>query len=189
MKTFFSDLIPKFQQFSQKLDNLSLLTDKPWVIINGDQSIKEVFIFRSNNELLISKNGSVTKAKWEYLGYNTLIIDIHSESYLFKQGFFDSNILILKIDSKNDYVFLVNEILFDNEINSIDGIISLLNKYYPNDNKILVNTKKEIDYYAPLYQINKEIEFYPFLESKTICQNLVFEDGHCGQIFAIIKTN
>ncbi len=38
MTTFFSDLIPKFQQFSQKLDNLSLLTDKPWVIINGDIS-------------------------------------------------------------------------------------------------------------------------------------------------------
>ena len=34
MKTFISDLIPKLQRFSQKLDNLTLLTNQHWVVFD-----------------------------------------------------------------------------------------------------------------------------------------------------------
>jgi len=63
MKTYFSDLIPKLQRFSQKLDNLSLLTNQHWVVIDEIKSCKVIYIFRANNELLISQNGIVDKAK------------------------------------------------------------------------------------------------------------------------------
>ena len=68
MKTYIADIIPKLQRFSQKLDNLTLLTNQHWVVLDELESSKTVFIFRSNNELLISRNGKVEKAKWEYLG-------------------------------------------------------------------------------------------------------------------------
>ena len=130
MKTYISDIIPKVQRFSQKLDNLTLLTNQHWVVIDDITNTKNVYIFRQNNELLISQNGKVEKAKWEYLGHNSLLIDRKEESYLFKHGFFDENILALKIDSKNEYAFLVNETRFDQELNSLESIIDFLNQLY-----------------------------------------------------------
>lgn len=130
MKTYISDIIPKIQKYSQKLDNLTLLTNQHWVVIDEIENSKNVYIFRSNNDLLISQNGKVEKAKWEYLGHNTLLIDKQNDSYLFKHGFFDENILALKIDSKNEYAFLINESKYDGEINSLEKVIDFLTKTY-----------------------------------------------------------
>lgn len=102
MKTFLSDIFPKLQRYSEKLDNLTLLTNQHWVCID-ELSNKTVYIFRSNNDLLISTNGKVEKAKWEYLGNKSLLIDRKEETYLFKHGFFDENILALKVDSNEEY--------------------------------------------------------------------------------------
>ena len=67
MQTFIADIIPKLQRFSQKLDDLSLLTNQHWVVLDELTKSKNVYIFRSNNELLISANGKVEKGKWEFL--------------------------------------------------------------------------------------------------------------------------
>ena len=130
MKTFIADIIPRIQKFSQKLDNKTLLTNQHWVVIDEINSTKTVYIFRSNNELLISISGKVEKAKWEYLDKNSLLIDMKAGSYLFRHGFFDENILALKIDGKDEYVFLVNETKFDAELNSYKQIIEFLNYKY-----------------------------------------------------------
>jgi len=134
MKTFIADIIPRLQKYSQKLDNLTLLTNQHWVVVDEITSSKTVYIFRPNNDLLISRNGKVDKAKWEYLGNNTLLIDLKDESYLFRHGFFDENILALKIDGKNEYAFLVNETRYDRELNSPDLIIGFLEKKYISPN-------------------------------------------------------
>ncbi|WP_209310006.1 hypothetical protein, partial [Salinimicrobium oceani] len=87
MKTYFSNLIPRIQRFSKKLDDLSLLTDQHWVVINEIENSKIVYIFKKDNRLLISNNGSIEKGNWEHLGNNSLLIDRASNSHLFKQGF------------------------------------------------------------------------------------------------------
>lgn len=153
MKTFISDLIPKLQRFSQKLDNLTLLTNQHWVVIDDIGNNKNVYIFRTNNDLLISQNGKVEKAKWEYLGNNSLLIDKKEESYLFKHGFFDENILALKVDSRDEYAFLINENKYDGELNSLEKVIEFLTKKYlePHSRQsiedttgIVIKTSKEI---------------------------------------------
>lgn len=130
MKTYFFDLIPKLQRFSHKLDDLTKLTNNHWVVVDEISNSKIVYIFRANNDLLISQNGKVEKAKWEYLGNNSLLIDKLDESYLFKHGFLDENILALKVDSKDEYAFLVNENKYEGELNSIDKIAVFLKKKY-----------------------------------------------------------
>jgi hypothetical protein len=142
MKTFISDLIPKLQRFSQKLDNLTLLTNQHWVVIDDIGNNKNVYIFRTNNDLLISQNGKVEKAKWEYLGNNSLLIDKKDESYLFKHGFFDENILALKVDSKDEYAFLINENKYDGELNSLEKVIDFLTRKYiePQLRKNIIDT-------------------------------------------------
>jgi hypothetical protein len=130
MKTFFSDIFPKLQRFSQKLDNLTLLTNQHWVSIDNIIANKTVYIFRSNNELLVSTNGKVEKAKWEYIGNKSLLIDKAEESYLFKHGFFDENILALKVDSSDEYAVFVNENNYSGDLNSIQKVFDFLKEKY-----------------------------------------------------------
>ena len=129
MKTFISDIFPKLQRYSQKLDNLTLLTDQHWVSIDEIAHTKTVFIFRTTGDLLISVNGRIEKAKWEYLGNKSLLIDKSSESLLFKHGFFDEDILALKLDSVEEYAVFVNENKYENNELITRSII------YLNENK------------------------------------------------------
>lgn len=130
MKTFLSDIFPKIQRYSEKLDNLTLLTNQHWVSIDDILSTKTVYIFRANNELLVSTNGKVEKAQWEHLGNKSLLIDKKTDSYLFKHGFFDENILALKVDSSEEYAVFVNENKYDGELNSIDKVFDFLRRKY-----------------------------------------------------------
>jgi len=194
MKTYFSDIIPKIQGFSQKLDNLTLLTNQHWVVVDEIENSKNVYIFRENNELLISQNGKVEKAKWEYLGHNSLLIDHKNESYLFRHGFFDENILALKIDSKNEYAFLVNETKFDTELNSLKNIIEFLNRKYiapqikkeiQNTAGVVVekNTQTQIDYLAPKHRIINQTEDYSLFNGITDKYSIEFDDGKKAEIY------
>ena len=137
MKAYLTDILPKLQRFSKKLDNLTILTNQHWVLIERITEAKYVYIFRSNNELLISKDGRVEKARWEYLGNNSLLIDRKDESLIFKHGFVDENVLAIKIDSKEKYAIFINESKYNNELNSIDQVAKFLYlKYLSNsDNK------------------------------------------------------
>src|SRR5690625_3275508 len=86
MKTYLADIIPKIKRHSEKLDNLTLLTNQHWVVLDELKNSKFVYIFRSNYELLISQNGKVEKGKWEYLGNNSLLIERKGESFLFRRS-------------------------------------------------------------------------------------------------------
>lgn len=130
MRTYLTDIIPKIQRFSRKLDDLTLLTNQHWVLIDELTNTKNVYIFRNTGDLLISKNGKVEKAKWEYLGNQSLLIDTQEGSYLFKHGFFDPNIIALKLDSKEEYALFVNENHYQGEINSFEKLIDFLQKQY-----------------------------------------------------------
>jgi hypothetical protein len=132
MKTFLSDIFPRIQRYSEKLDNLTLLANQHWVSIDEIYSNKIVYIFRTNNELLVSTNGIVESLKWEYIGNKSLIIEKSENKYLFKHGFFDENILALKLDSTEEYAVFVNENKYDGELNSIDRVFDFLKSKYLN---------------------------------------------------------
>jgi len=131
MRTFILDIIPKIKKYSEKLDKLTVLTNKHWVMIDDDIKKKIVFIFREkDNQLLISDNGRVEKGNWEYLGNNSLLIDRSDGSFLFKHGFVDDYVLALKVDGKEEYALLVNEQRFDSNLNSLPSVLAFLNQTY-----------------------------------------------------------
>lgn len=175
MKTFLLDIIPKIQRFSQKLDNLTVLTNKHWVVIDEEQNRKVVFIFREkDNQLLISENGKIEKGTWEYLGNNSLLIDRKDGSYLFKHGFIDDTVLALKVDGKEEYALLVNEYKFDNHLNSLKAILQFLNKTYSVEKQQHILTipetkieeKRETEIIKPIKPAKQFVaEDYPELES------------------------
>lgn len=147
MKTFIADIFPKIQRFSEKLDNLTLLTNQHWVVFDDLEKSKTVYIFRPNNDLLIAKNGKGEKAKWEYLGQNSLLIEMKDEIFLFKHGFFDENILALKLDSKEEYAILINETKYVGELNSLESVINFLHsRYLGPDSKSFIENRLGIDF-------------------------------------------
>jgi hypothetical protein len=132
MKTFIAEIIPKIQRFSQKLEDLAKLTNHHWVSIGDIAEEKRVFIFRVNNQLLISVNGIVEKGTWDYIGNQSLLIETKNENYLMKQGFLDEDVFALKLDNTDKYTFFVNETRYKKELNNIEDILIFLEKKYTN---------------------------------------------------------
>lgn len=188
MRTFIADIIPKIQRFSQRLDDLTKLTDQHWVALGDLNQIKRVFIFRANNQLLISDNGIVEKGSWEYLGNQSLLLDTKTESYLLKHGFFDENVIALKLDSTDNYAFFVNETKYNGELNNIGDVLKFLeNKYLKNNgnSRGLGSTQKgtidENENYG--YTIISETEKYALLWGNFIEYKIEFSDGRNGEVY------
>ena len=185
MRTFIADIIPKLQRFSKKLDDLTLLTNQHWVSLDEIRDIKRVYIFRSNNQLLISSNGVVEKATWEYLGNNSVLVDTKGGSYLLKHGFFDENVIALKIDSNNQYAFLINETKYDKELNSIENVLDFLQKKYL-DNNSEINKLKSTDSNSNIkavYNIDSEIEVNDFAWGSYTTYKISFSDGKKFEVY------
>lgn len=130
MKTFVLNIIRDIQEYSQKLDNLLLLTNYHWVMFDDLGTSKTTYFFRENGDLIISLDGRVEKSKWEYLDKSSILIGIREQYYLFRHGFFDEHILALKVDGKNEYAIFINESKYDSEINNLDAVAGYLNKYF-----------------------------------------------------------
>lgn len=140
MKSFIKDILPNIARYSKRLDELTLLTNQHWVLVESKLAAKVVFIFRSNSDLLISTNGKVEKGKWEYLGNNSILIEKPNENLLFKHAFFDNSILALKVDGTSDFAFFVNETQIGRELNNVEDVLTFLDEKYIS--RILPKSKK-----------------------------------------------
>jgi hypothetical protein len=160
MKTFILDIIPKLKRYSQKLDDKALLTNQHWVLVTEDIRQKIVYIFRDNEELLISRNGKIEKGHWEYIGNESLVIESKSEYYLFKHGFLDNNILALKLDGNKEYAVFIAEKMFFKNMTSLSNVVRFLVDTYL-DNASL--GKRRIDYIESK-EFDIEFSFNKFTE-------------------------
>ena len=147
METNLSLLIPRVRKLSQKFDNTSLILSHHWVLVDEINSKKKLYIFRKNKELLISEDGQVDIASWRYLGKNTLLVENNTVKNLYKHGFFDQNLIAIKIRDDENYSFFVNEEKFDHGLNSENKIAKYLyDKYLNNTIKKKVTRRKRKSY-------------------------------------------
>jgi hypothetical protein len=111
MKEFLKNILPKIIKFSKKLDNKSILCDYPWIIWETENALNQKkIIFKKDNEIIYSDKGNVIKGKWEYLpSANSLYIEYGEIKKLCNQAFIDDFVLLLKIDSEEEILPLVNE--------------------------------------------------------------------------------
>jgi|26BtaG_2_1085354.scaffolds.fasta_scaffold03577_6 hypothetical protein len=178
MRTYVSDIIPRIQRFSQSLDNSTLLTNKHWIVIDSIDQPKIVYFFKKDNELIISQNGRAERAKWEYLDNNSILIERKDEIIKYKHGFFDGNILALKIEGIEEYAFLVTESMYNRELNSSLSVAEFLNKKYT---ETPIQTTPQ--YSVPKYNLRRIAE-NTFLFGHVPEHYIVeFEDGENGQVF------
>ena len=62
MKTYINSLLPRLQRYSKKLNDTAIFAEIPWSYLDEDGD-RVVYIFRENQELLVSKRGEVTTGK------------------------------------------------------------------------------------------------------------------------------
>jgi hypothetical protein len=194
MKTYISDIIPKIQRYSKSLDNQTLLKGQHWVILDEIENNKSVYIFRDNNELLISTNGKVERCQWEFLGNDSLLIDRKDESYLFKHGFFDEHILALKIDSQEDFAVLINETKAEKELNSIKDLDEFLYDKYLNNSIPTIgkkhksqDIKKDVTFGKEEYKILRTSKSWSFKTGSYIEYDIKYKNDKFGQIYHTLK--
>lgn len=112
MKTFLLDIADRFRRFDEQLDVKALLCNKSWQVFN-DSGVKEIYIFQEDGSLIISLNGKVSRATWQYIPANrSLIINSDNESYMLRPFFQDENLFTLQLDGTQEYSFLINEASF-----------------------------------------------------------------------------
>ena len=130
MKTFLLSAVKRLKSYSQKLDAKSILYDKSWEVFN-ENGDKELMIFRTNQELLISRNGIIQKGKWELLDIANIIIDVGEKSYLFNASYIEDNFLALKLDGTEEYMVMIEADMMNRfSLNSVKSIESYLDNRY-----------------------------------------------------------
>lgn len=170
MKIYLQDIVNQLHQFSEKIDNISLFIDKPWVLIDSNSDYHK-YIFKRNGELIMSLNGQVQIGKWEYLtSAKSILIDRIKDKILLNQAFLDSAVIILKIDGLNNGFFvLANEMLMP-DLDVKNHLKSVLHKKF-NVITAPLEDGKTLEVYIGYNQ------FEPQVGMKTTIEDCKPEDG------------
>lgn len=189
MKTYFADIIPKIQRFSKRLDDITKLTNQHWVSLGDITDTKKVFMFRATNELLIFENGvMVDKGSWEYLGNQSLLLETSSGGFLLKHGFFDENVIALKVDSTDNYAFFVNETKYESELNNIHDILTFLKTKYLGHKQEMGNANNASNTTLPHYKESDPVVDWDMVKGKHFLIQIIFENGTSHNIYQGFKT-
>ncbi|HQO90715.1 MAG TPA: hypothetical protein PLX56_00160, partial [bacterium] len=112
MKDLIKNIFLKIKDSGTEKIDASHLKDNSWFFINEDILVKKVvYIFRANGELLISKNGDITKAKWENLIHSTtsIIMEINGKTTLYNIIYLTSEYLVIQKDGTEEIKVFIKQ--------------------------------------------------------------------------------
>lgn len=109
MKTYLINTLKNISTINRSLDFVSMIKTSEWIIFNEDKTYVEKFLFVDDENIYASVNGKTSNLKWKYIKVNaSLVIDDNINKYLFKVVACNEDIIVLNIDSTNNYSFLIN---------------------------------------------------------------------------------
>lgn len=188
MRTYIANIIPRIQRFSRRLDELTMLTNQHWVSIDHTTGNKTVYIFDSNGELDIFENGQgIDSGTWRLLDSNSLKLRLTTNTLLLRHGFFDENVIALKLDSTDQYAFFVNENKHHGELNTIEDIINFLeDKYLDGSNRtsgIGGNQRNNLNEIEYGFKITGEEKKYNIFWGNHIEYRILYNDGKRSVVY------
>lgn len=96
MQFYLQSILPRLQRFSKQLNDEANFVEIPWAYLD-DNGVKITYLFRRNNDLLVTKQGEVATGRWEYLpSMQSLLIDYEGKRRMYNQGFLDKTVLLLR---------------------------------------------------------------------------------------------
>ena len=114
-------VIDKIQSINLKVSKQHLIK-KNWVLLKESEEERQIYIFQKDQTLLIANSGDVIKGKWEEVGDNLLMIEFDNKSTLYQPSYESESIFILKVNGKEQYLYLVEEKLYEEGYRSVDMI-------------------------------------------------------------------
>jgi hypothetical protein len=176
MINYLSDLIPKFIRFDKKLDDITVLTNKHWIEVREDNRRLTLIFSKDPKVIRLSENGLISKGTWEYLGNNKIEIEVGGEAKLYQHKFHDDKILLLNLDSTDEYTLFIQEHDYFTLLNNsqeITNYISSIATAYSTSRSAKVNAEitirnnnhfHEIDYpeiKTEIESLKKSLKNYP----------------------------
>ena len=123
-------IVPKLQPFDYSLHHDNQFINQKWVLINGIEDAKSMYVFKPNNELVISENNEVTTTRWTFINSNFLSIVTEDGIVLIKAYYKDKDTLVLNQKASEDYAFFVNSSDYSETINSKLDVQNFLKDKY-----------------------------------------------------------
>ena len=114
-------VVDKIQSINLKVSKQHLIK-KNWVLLKESEEERQIYIFQKDQTLLIANSGDVIKGKWEEVGDNSLMIEFDNKSTLYQPSYESESIFILKVNGKEQYLYLVEEKLYEEGYRSVDMI-------------------------------------------------------------------
>jgi TM2 domain-containing membrane protein YozV len=114
---FINSNLNKAKKYTQLKISKSYLTGCTWILASESENIQ--YIFRENNELLISKNGLVEKKNYELIiDNNSLLLSDNSKTELYNIVLVQNDFLFLNKVSENKILRFANQTKFKDSIKS-----------------------------------------------------------------------
>lgn len=139
----------------------SFLLNRSWRILDDDNK-NEIVIFRKNNSLLYSNNGTVEQCTWEYLPVNkTIVLNLPSISYMLLPFFYD-DIIFFKIYSTCQYLVFMSEQSYIQSYGQTTFVFnSFIESVYNNKQEKLegerIRKQREYDMDELRWQLNRDV--------------------------------
>lgn len=128
--------------------------NQEWILINGIEDGKAIYMFKPNNELVISVNDEITKTRWSFINSNFLSITTEDGIVLIKAFYKDKDVLVLNQKASEDYSFFINASHYNVPINNKSDLQRYLKEKYMKKASELIAEHK-------FYYIQRSKEYGP----------------------------
>lgn len=130
LRNYLYNIVPNLEPFDYSLHHDNQFINQEWVLINGIEDGKAMYVFKPNNELVISENNEVTKTRWSFINSNFLSITTEDGIVLIKAYYKDKDVLVLNQKASEDYSFFINATDYKTSINNKDDVQKYLKEKY-----------------------------------------------------------
>jgi hypothetical protein len=109
MATYLQSLVQRLKHHSKSLSDTAGFIEIPWAFID-DTGTKVTYIFRRQGDILVSRQGNVTRGNWEYLPQiQSILIQAQGKEHIYNQALLlDSSIMVLRKDGTEELFALAN---------------------------------------------------------------------------------
>jgi hypothetical protein len=109
MPTYLQSLVQRLKQHSKSLSDTAGFMEIPWAFID-EGGVKVTYIFRRQGDILVSRQGEVTRGTWEYLPQiQSLLIQAQGKERIYNQALLlESAIMVLRKDGTDELFALAN---------------------------------------------------------------------------------
>lgn len=161
MRNYLYNIVPNLEPFDYSLHHDNQFINQEWVLINGIEDSKAVYVFKPNNELLICENNEITRTRWSFINSNFLSITTEDGIVLIKAFYKDKDVLVLNQKASEVYSFFINATNYKTDINTKDDIQNYLKDKYLKKASALI-AKHEF------YYIQRSKEYGPFTTKELV---------------------